>query len=43
MMYDFIITICGSGDNADDAWRDAAEGFALDPGCTPEDYEETED
>jgi hypothetical protein len=39
MIYHFTITIAGSGENPDEAWRDACEGFELDWGETPEKYE----
>ncbi len=35
-MYQFTIKINGSGDNVEQAWRDATEHFALDPGSCPE-------
>ena len=35
--YEFTITLLGNGKDEDEAWRDAAEGFSLDPGTTPED------
>jgi len=37
-MKTYIFTICliGSGNDEDDAWDNAVEGFTLDPGVTPE-------
>jgi hypothetical protein len=34
--YEFKVTLAGSGDNPDEAWLDAVEGFTQDPGPTPE-------
>ena len=34
--YHFSITIAGSGDDEDEAWRDATEGFMQEPGPTPD-------
>jgi hypothetical protein len=34
--YIFTISLIGSGNNADEAWNDATEGFSLNPGPTPE-------
>jgi len=42
-IYHFHITIAGSGNNEDEAWRDAVESFSLDPGPTPELPEEVEE
>ena len=36
--YLFTIEFRGIGDNPDEAWQDACEFFALDPGSTPEEY-----
>jgi len=38
-MYQFTIKINGSGDSVEEAWRDAIEYFALDPGSCPEETE----
>ena len=38
-MYQFTIKINGSGDSVEQAWRDATEYFALDPGSCPEETE----
>lgn len=37
--YLFTITISGEGDNPDEAWNEAIDGFAIDPGETPEKFE----
>jgi len=37
--YLFTITISGYGENADEAWQDACEGFSMGPGPTPEENE----
>ena len=34
--YQFTVTLLGYGNTPDKAWQDAAEGFSLDPGPTPE-------
>ena len=38
--YQFKVILNGTGDTPDEAWRDAIEGFIMDPGVTPspEDY-----
>lgn len=41
--YEFKVTLVGHGDNADEAWQDATESFALDPGATPDESEYTEE
>ena len=35
--YHFKVILAGSGNNIDEAWQDAIEGFSLEPGCPPED------
>lgn len=35
-VYEFTITLLGTGHDDEEAWRDAVEGFELDPGCEPE-------
>ncbi len=35
--YEFRITIAGDGGTKEEAWRDATEHFAMDPGAAPED------
>lgn len=32
----FKISLVGLGETVDDCWRDAIEGFNLDPGITPD-------
>lgn len=39
--YEFHITIVGAGENPDEAWQDAYEGFSQDPGITPDESEYT--
>lgn len=39
--YEFSITIAGYGENADEAWEDACEGFSQDAGATPDEGEYT--
>lgn len=34
-IYNFPITLSGYGETPEEAWRDAIEGFTLDPGPTP--------
>jgi len=34
--YQFTVSIVGTGENEEQAWRDAIEGFNADPGPTPE-------
>ncbi|MFA5790747.1 MAG: hypothetical protein WC976_06775 [Caldisericia bacterium] len=34
--YHFKVTLVGTGKNSEEAWKDATDGFALDPGPTPE-------
>ena len=41
--YTFKIVLCGSGSTPEEAWKDAVEGFNMDSGLMPEDYEEHED
>jgi len=41
--YTFKLELCGSGDTVDEGWRDACEGFTLDPGIMPDEYDEHED
>ena len=45
MRIDFTITLGGYGDNPDECWNDAVEGFLTEPGPTPDEteYEETEE
>ena len=38
--YLFNVTLRGVGTDADKAWQDAVEQFALDAGATPEDYKD---
>lgn len=38
--YTFTITISGYGENVDQAWDDAVNSMAIDPGPPPDDYEE---
>jgi hypothetical protein len=33
--YIFTVRLNGIGDSPDEAWQDATEAFALDPGSTP--------
>lgn len=37
--YHFTLTLVGSGDTPEEAWTDAIEGFSMDPGSMPEDFE----
>lgn len=37
--YLFNIQLAGEGDTPEDAWVDAINAFAADPGATPENYE----
>ena len=37
-MYQFTITISADGKDADEAWNEAVQALAMDPGSTPEDY-----
>jgi hypothetical protein len=37
-MYQFTITIASDGDNATEAWNEAVNALAMEPGSTPEDY-----
>jgi len=39
--YEFSITLGGYGDNADEAWVDAVEGFQQDLGATPDEDDYT--
>jgi hypothetical protein len=34
----FPITLVGSGDNLEEAWQDAIDGFVLEPSIPPEKY-----
>jgi len=43
MIFRFPIIVQGDGKTAREAFRDACEGFALDPGSIPEDYTLVED
>lgn len=36
--YEFTITMAGYGNNPEEAWNDAVEGFCLDSGDFPRDY-----
>lgn len=36
--YDFYVVLSGTGDNPDEAWKNAVEGFHSDPGSTPISY-----
>ena len=38
----FTITISGRGQDPDECWQDAVEGFALDPGPTPDESEQND-
>lgn len=38
--YLFRIELSGYGDNPDEGWNDACKGFSMDPGSTPEEYDE---
>ena len=40
--FEFTITMAGYGEDKDEAWRDACEGFTLDNGETPETFTEEE-
>ena len=40
---EFTITLQGTGDTIDDAWRDACEGFSQDWGDTPESFKIVEE
>jgi hypothetical protein len=35
--YEFTITIVGTGEDKEDAWTDACEGFSTDWGVCPDD------
>jgi len=37
-MYQFTITIASDGKNVNEAWDEAVNALAMDPGCPPEDY-----
>lgn len=37
--YTFTVTISGVGSDPDEGWIDACQGFALEPGPTPDKYE----
>ncbi len=37
--YNFKVVLAGSGNNADEAWRNAVEAFSLDSGDTPSESE----
>jgi hypothetical protein len=46
--YEFKVTLAGYGENPDEAWEDAVEGFCQDPGIYPDDddydvFEEEDD
>jgi len=43
MRYDFTITIGASADDPDTAWNEACMALSMDPGSTPDEYEEIED
>ena len=36
-VYEFTITLQGTGNDDEEAWINAVEGFRSDPGCSPED------
>jgi GTP cyclohydrolase III len=36
--YEFTITIAAEGKTPEEAWEEACNAFAEDPGATPEDY-----
>jgi hypothetical protein len=36
--YYFNVELGGDGENEDDAWEDAVDTFAIDPGETPVDF-----
>jgi hypothetical protein len=38
--YEFTITLSATAADADTAWEQALEAFAMDPGTVPEDYTE---
>lgn len=37
--YFFTITLLGQGETPKDAWQDAVDHFATDPGSTPDEYQ----
>lgn len=39
-IYTFTIQISGTGYDAEEAWKDACEGFSMDPGICPEEFDE---
>lgn len=43
--YTFTVYLGSEGETPEEAWREAVEGFALDPGDVPEEFtfEEVED
>jgi len=41
--YEFTITLGGYGETPDQAWEDATEGFSLEPGETPSEYQVEEE
>lgn len=40
--YEFTITIAAEGSSPEEAWNEAVESLALDPGCVPDDFVVTE-
>lgn len=42
-IFQSTITLQGTGDDPDEAWSDAVDGFMLEPGITPEDYDVIEE
>lgn len=40
--YKFKVYLSGTGENPDEAWRDACDSFSLDPGTTPVEKDITE-
>ena len=41
--FEFVVHLRGEGDDVDEAWQDATDAFAEDPGDYSEATEETED
>lgn len=41
--FKFHIVLDGTGEDADEAWRDAVAGFEMDPGPTPDKDKITEE
>jgi len=38
--YEFTVTLAAEAESPDEAWQEATEAFALDPGPTPEEFKE---